>query len=218
MKKCVLFDLDGVVINSEPLYEKATVLLMQKYNIIISSADWKHLHGLSEQDFYRACIDLYQIDSSVSKLIEQGNNLVLDVFKNCDIPFNNGFLTLFQELDSFYDLALVTATSEKIFNVINTKLKISRYFSTIVFGGITKKNKPAPDPYLYAMKKLNQIPKNCVIIEDSLPGIQSARATKSKVIALGSTIGCESLPDFVDIKASSLTEITKKTIDMLLNR
>ena len=217
MKKCVLFDLDGVVINSEPLYEKATLNLMKEHNVNIPEPDWKSLHGLSEKDFYRKCVDNYNINCSVDALIRQGNRFVLDVFNNSYIPFNDGFISLFNEINSVYNLALVTATSEKIFNVINQRLKLSTYFSTIVFGGMTKKNKPYPDPYLYAIKKMNQFPANCVVIEDSLPGLKAANSAHCKIIALESTVGQQNLPGFVDIQVSCLSKITKKTIDRLLN-
>ena len=217
MKKCILFDLDGVVIDSEPLYEKATLELMKEYNVNIPSADWKNLHGLSEKSFYETCITNYKINCSINSLIKEGNKFVFEIFNRSEIPFNHGFINLFNEIDGFYDLALVTATSEKIFNVINQKLKLSTYFSTIVFGGMTQNNKPSPDPYLYAMKNLNASPKNCVIIEDSLPGLSAARSAKCKIIALSSTVGKNNIPSFVNITVPSLHLITKQSIDTLLN-
>ena len=217
MKQCILFDLDGVVINSEPLYEKATLQLMQKYNINIPNSDWIDLHGLSENEFYATCIKKYKINCSLNSLLKEGNRLVLEVFNDSKIKFNDGFFPLFNQINTVYDLALVTATSEKIFNIINQKINLSTYFSTIVFGGMTKRNKPFPDPYLYAIKNLNSSPKNCIVIEDSLPGLRSAKSANCKTIALASTIGMKRLPDFVDMKFSSLDKITKKTIDQILN-
>ena len=217
MKKCVLFDMDGVVINSEPLYEKATLALMKKYNVSIPPSDWKSLHGLSEKSFYETCIKKYKINCSLDALIKEGNIFVLEVFKRSEIPFNDGFISLFNAINRFYSLALVTATSEKIFNIINQKLKLSTYFSTIVYGGMTQKNKPHPDPYLYAIKSLATNPKNCVIIEDSLPGLMAARSARCKTIAVASTVGKANIPSFVSLTAPSLRFITKKSIDVLLN-
>lgn len=63
-------------------------------------------------------------------------------------------------------------------------LGIKRYFSIIVTGSDVEEHKPHPEPYLYALKKLGLPPKDCVIFEDSLTGIQAARAAGCKVIGL----------------------------------
>ena len=131
------------------------------------------------------------------------------------LDFMDGFLELQKDVFSKgLSTALVTASPQAMFNFVNSRLKLTSIFKTVIYGGMTKDQKPHPAPYLLAMDRLNSSPSETVIIEDSVHGLQSARDSGAVVIGIRGSIPEENLSiahhivsRLSELNVQSLTEI-----------
>jgi beta-phosphoglucomutase-like phosphatase (HAD superfamily) len=113
-------------------------------------------------------------------------------------------------------LALVSSTPKENIELITEKLGIKKYFSLFINGDDVKEGKPSPRAFLLAAEKLGVEPKNCVVIEDAIVGVQAAKRAGMYCIAVTNAHPQEDISE-ADIVVNSLEEITVKTIEGLLS-
>ena len=150
--KLILFDLDGVTIDTEPLYAKGEIRLFKEYGITIPEEDWKLFRGCTEEKFYDISMNRYRIIEDRTIFQNKGRAYVREEFEK-NLNFMPGFINLIKRLNNQYSIGLVTASPEYMFKWIDKRLNLSGIFKYIVYGGMTKKSKPNPDPYLLAMEQ-----------------------------------------------------------------
>lgn len=213
MNIAILFDMDGTILNTEPLYAKAEIRLFSEYGVVIPKEDLSLFRGCSEEAFYSLSMKKYNIKENKNIFIEKGRRYVLKEFQN-KIPFMPGFIPLINRISNKYNTGLVTASPSRTLNFINNKLNLHLYFNQMISGEETKKNKPFPDPYIEMMKRLNSNPENCIIIEDSKQGLRAAIESKAKTIAITGSVPKKELIN-ADIIINHLDEITIKLIEKL---
>ncbi len=195
MKKiqAVCFDMDGVIIDTEPLYEIAETKLFKEYGVEIPKEDWVLFKGCNEKRFYDLSMERYEIKENKEKFIEKGREYIKNQFDQ-NLKVIDGFIDFHRSLKkNKIKTALVTASPKEMFDYVNSKLRFDKIFNEIVYGGMTKKNKPNPAPYLYAMKQMKVSFRNSVIIEDSLHGIKSGLNSGAYVIGFRGSIPEEQL-------------------------
>ena len=213
--RLILFDLDGVTINTEHLYARAETRLFDEYGVTIPDNDWKLFRGCSEETFYTLSMDRYEIKEERSVFMKKGRNLILKEFEK-KLDFMPGFKGLIKKINNYYKIGLVTATPEHMFNWLDKKLHLCSFFEHVVYGGMSKNSKPHPDPYQLCMKKFNILPENTMIIEDSVHGIQSGLSAGARVVALTGSVDVEDMPQ-AHVIINSLNEIDEKFIISLFS-
>ena len=212
--KAVLFDMDGVVLDTEPLNTRAEIRLFGEYGVIIPEEDWSLFRGCAEQDFFDLSMKRYQIAEDKHIFMEKGREYVRDEFKK-RLTFMPGFHKLYKLVKQHYSIGLVTASPRHNLNWLQTLINLDELFEHIISGDETEKNKPHPEPYLVMMEKLNVKPENVIIIEDSLHGIQAALASGAAVIAKTGSVP-ESDLSIAHRIITHLDEITHNMIEDLL--
>ena len=210
----VIFDMDGVVLDTEPLYTKAEIRLFGEYNVEIPEEDWPLFRGCSEQDFFTLSMSRYNITENKSVFIEKGRQYVKDEFRK-DLDFMPGFHNLLNRIENNYSIGLVTASPRHNIDWLCTLIGLDDIFKHIISGDETTQNKPHPEPYLAMMKKLEVLPKNSVIIEDSLHGLQAGLSSGAHVIAKTGSVPDQDLAIAHRI-VSHLNDVTNDMIDELL--
>ena len=107
--KGILFDLDGTVIDSEPLYQKGEIKLFREYGVEIPESDWKIFRGTTEQDFYTIAMKRYKIKEKREIFINKGR---VYIKKEVDqsLKFKNDFIDFFNYIKGKYKIGLVTAS------------------------------------------------------------------------------------------------------------
>lgn len=193
MISAVIFDMDGVVIDSEPLYQKAEERLFSEYGVTIPQEDWKLFRGCTEARFYELAHQRYGITAPVEELSRKGRDYVLAAF-NAKLEYKSGFKEIQRDLKGRYQLGLVTSTPEQIFDKMDEQIGIRNYFDEVITGGMTANNKPHPEPYLEMMRLLKVAPTEAVIIEDSINGLQSALASGAWTIAITGSVPIKDMP------------------------
>jgi HAD superfamily hydrolase (TIGR01509 family) len=211
--KLILFDLDGVTIDTEPLYAKGEIRLFKEYGVSIPQEDWKLFRGCTEEKFYDLSMNRYSITEDRIIFQNKGRAYVREEFEK-NLDFMPGFNALIKRLNGEYLVGLVTATPEYMFKWVDERLNLSDIFEHIVYGGMTDKGKPDPDPYLLGMKQFNVSAQNTMVIEDSVHGIQAGLHAKAKVIALTGSVDIEDMPKAHKI-INSLNEIDSILINSL---
>ena len=221
MITAVIFDLDGVVVDSEPLYQEAEERLFASYGLSIPPEDWELFRGSGEDYFYRLVIERYQLSEELETLRSKGRRYVLSVFRE-RLAFMDGFADIHPPLRACCRLGLVTSSPDELYRWMDAKLGLSPHFDEVISGGMTTHSKPHPEPYQAMMRRLQVRPEQTVIIEDSIPGLNAALASGAWTVALlstpsagsGQAILPGSLPA-VHAKVQSLREITPATIQNL---
>ena len=211
--KLILFDLDGVTIDTEPLYAKGEIRLFKEYGISIPQEDWKLFRGCTEEKFYDLSMNRYGITEDRIIFQNKGRAYVREEFEK-HLDFMPGFKDLIKRLNGQYLIGLVTATPEYMFKWVDERLNLSDIFEHIVYGGMTDKGKPNADPYLLGMKQFNMDPKNTMVIEDSVHGIQAGLSANAKVVGLTGSVDVEDMPAAHKI-INSLNEIDTIFINSL---
>ena len=210
----VIFDMDGVILDTEPLYTKAEISLFGEYGVTIPEEDWSLFRGCAAQDFFNLSMKRYKITEDKIVFMEKGRAYVRDEFKN-SLAFMPGFHRLHKMVRQHYHIGLVTASPRHNLDWLRTLIELDDLFEHIISGDDTDKNKPHPEPYLAMMSRLGVEPANTVIIEDSLYGVQSGLASGAFVIAKTGSVPDSQLTIAHRI-ISHLNEITHFMIEELL--
>ena len=192
--KGILFDLDGTVIDSEPLYQKGEIKLFREYGVKIPNEDWKIFRGTTEQNFYTIAMKRYNIKESRDIFITKGRHYIKKEFDK-SLKFKRDFLNFFNYIKDKYKIGLVTASPMHSFEYVNKILNLKKYFSKIITNDDTDKSKPDPEPYIKMMSLLNLIPSQTLIIEDSINGMLSANSSNAYVAGITGSVEKKDMPN-----------------------
>ena len=210
----VIFDMDGVIIDTEPLYTKAEIRLFGDYGVTIPEEDWPLFRGCGEQDFFDLSMERYNINEDKDVFMAKGREYVRDEFTK-NMSFMPGFHDLHGRVQKHHKIGLVTASPRHNLDWLQGLIGLNDLFQHIISGDDTARNKPHPDPYLAMIALLNVKPENTVIIEDSLHGLRSALSAGCHVIAKRGSVPEEKL-SIAHRVVGNLNEITLELIEELL--
>lgn len=180
--KAVLFDMDGVMIDSEPLfaYVKARRLAALGLPHMCSPTT---ACGASLYAYWSALIEQFHLPYTASELADAVFREVLDLVQERNIPESPNLSKLLKHLcDNGIQIACGSASSREYVEGVLDHLHINNYFSALVCGDEIARPKPYPDTYLKAAQKLNVFPGDCIVIEDSHIGSLAAQRAGMRCI------------------------------------
>lgn len=187
MKKLesIIFDMDGVLVDSEPWHYDIESQLFNKLGLDVPEDVHLTYVGTAADHLYSDLKERYNLSMSVPELIEWDSEYRLKIFREMDnIKPNPGLIDLLEEIKrSGLKIGIATSSIYELVEIILEKCGINTYFDTITTTDQAGKSKPAPDVYLLAAKKLVVNPENCVVIEDSSHGINAAKSAGMFCIA-----------------------------------
>ncbi len=213
MIKAVVFDMDGVVVDSEPLYQQVQERLFAELGVTIPDDDWKLFRGMTEDTYYEFVGRRYNLSRQLRELRRRGREYVQQLFK-AELEFMTGFTRLHRHIKGHYRLGLVTSTASDLYQVVNDKLHLGPFFEEVLCGDMTVNSKPHPAPYLEIMRRLEIAPNETVVVEDSIHGLQAALDSGAWTIALTGSVPQEDMPP-VHAIIDSLEELSPGYIDNL---
>ena len=181
MAKAIIFDKDGTLQDSEKINIESSVIAFKEIGIELNTEEKEMIAGRRSSDFLIEIAKNHKFDmEKIRKNIRekyyelyQETELIqeaIELLKNC---YNAGF-----------KIALCTSGGDTSVEMWLKKHDFKKYFDAIVTGDMVIRRKPEPDPYLLAAEKLGVQPRECVAIEDSHFGVESAYRAGMKVIAI----------------------------------
>lgn len=180
----VIFDMDGVIIDSEPLWEKAEIQLIQKHGKTYTNSYRKKIIGLNQKDSVNLLINTFDLNASVKEIVEQRKNILIEIYNN-ELKVFPGIINLLEEVRTKgYKTGLATGSPESVINFVVEKFGLQDFFSVIVSGDSATEGKPSPEIYLTTAEKLGSTPENCIAIEDSVNGVLSVKNAGMYCIAV----------------------------------
>ena len=192
LKMTALFDLDGVIIDTEPQYDAFWKKTSEDYALGIEHFERK-VKGVTLPEIISTFFS--HLPANEQKKIEQDNR---DFDSQLDIIPIPGALEFISGLkQNGVKLGLVTSSDDVKLQFVFSRLPIRPYFETIVSANRIKRGKPHPMCYLLAAEDLKTSPENCFVFEDSIHGIRSGNAAGMKVIGLSTTNSEENIRDQV---------------------
>jgi len=184
--EAVIFDMDGVLIDSEPIHYEIENRLFDQLGIAVSDDVHRNYLGTSAEFMYADLKSRFGLSASISELMEFGESFTCDYFRQLQVlNVNEGVLSLLKELKlAGMKLAVATSSSTEVAKILLDRCEITAYFDAIVTTSEAGKSKPAPDVYLLAAQKIGIAPFNCIVFEDSPNGLSAAKSAGMYCIAV----------------------------------
>lgn len=213
--KAVIFDMDGVIINSEHLWDKGLSQLMSKYGAVYDEKTKNLCMGRSLEESSEVMKQMHGIEVDTSQFVQEQISIVLALYGK-ELDFMPGFMPLYDSLRlRKVKTCIATSSEETLMKAVDSKLNLtSLFYGNVVFRQPHLKSKPAPDLFLAAASKLGIKPEECVVIEDSPYGVEAALNAGMKVIAVTSSTPAKHLTK-ADLVVDSLEEINHNVIGVL---
>ncbi len=176
--KAVLFDMDGVIVDTEPLHRKAYFHLFEDLGIQVSDDLYTTFTGAATKKVCETLIEKYQLQISHEELAIIKRKYFKHYFYN-DADFNliPGVKALIENyFENDIKLVLASSASMTTINMVFEKFQLENYFIGKISGDELQESKPNPEIFLIAAKIAKEPKENCMVIEDSTNGILAAHS------------------------------------------
>ena len=185
--RAVIFDLDGILADSEPWWNQIDARLLEEHGVIYRGEHHESVLGISYQlavEFYKKAFNL---SVPTDEMMRRRGEIATDFFgtKIGLFPHTKRALEDLRQLK--LRLAVATSSVGASARPFLDRHGLTEFFEVIVTGEEVERGKPAPDIYLRAAERLAVEPNECLVIEDALSGIAAARAANMRVIAIPDT-------------------------------
>jgi len=214
MVKAVIFDMDGVIVDTEKYHEMAYRRVSDIAGSKINDKEVVKLKGVTAVEIFQYLFKKHNIKKNPKKYALIKDNVYRSFLKNIrPLP---GVLNLLKRLKKKkIKIALASSGSRLNVQFILKKLKIKTYFDAVVNGEQVKKGKPNPEIFLKAAKELKVNPKECIVIEDAVNGVKAAKKANIYCAAITTTFPRSKLKD-ADIIIDKLSELDIE--NLILNK
>ncbi len=213
MIKAIIFDMDGVIVDSAELHFIAWQQFLAKHNKPHSKQDFNKHFGMANKEIFKMLLP-EQDPSDYPRLDNEKEAMYRELAQNELYEINGATDLIKRFFDNNYKLIVGSSGHPKNIEFNLDKLGLTKYFQGYVSNHEVDKGKPAPDIFLRCTEKLNISPNECVVIEDVGHGIQAAKKAGMKVIGVATTHDKYALEE-ADVVVDSLNEISIELINSL---
>jgi HAD superfamily hydrolase (TIGR01509 family) len=176
MFQAVIFDNDGVLVDSEPLHHRAEAATMRHFGAEINADDFKAYVGLSMAKMLGDWIDKFKIKASIEEMIRFHEANLQNIFQEEVQPTPHVLPLVHHLRQKNYLLAVASSSTRALVELGLRKLGILSLFNSVLCGDEISHLKPDPSIYLKTADRLQVAPANCLVIEDSHVGVIAAKA------------------------------------------
>ena len=202
----VIFDMDGLLIDSEPLWNEAATEIFARYGIVLTAQQYASTTGLRTKEFVNHWFRHFKVpvaneDSIENDIIEKVIELVTK--KGRPMPGLSHIFNFF--VDRKFKIGIASSSPSKLIDVVVDLLQIRNHLHTLTSAAHLQYGKPHPEVYLNCAGELGSTPAECVCFEDSFPGMIAVKAARMKcVVVPDPKISKELKWHAADLKISSL--------------
>lgn len=216
MIAALVFDLDGVLLASEPVWDRSRREVVEQAGGVWPPGATAAMQGMSAPEWAREMKSHLKVDMPESAIIDLVVGKVLAQYQS-DLPLYPGALQVVARLSARWPLALASSSNRVVIDEVLTLAGITNFFGVTVSSEEVDRGKPAPDVYLEAARRLHLEPRYCLAIEDSTNGIRSAVAAGLRVVAIpdrGDPPAGDALSQAV-LSLAGLEDLTVETVERL---
>ena len=213
MKKfaAIIFDMDGVIVDSEPLHERA-------FREVLAEIGFGQTHGIDFPAFYgksdlvvwRDFIARHQPSESLEELLARKETRFAELLRR-EEPIFTGLPELLDKLYGAYPLALASGSRHPTIDAVLALRRLRPFFQAIVSSEDVERGKPAPDIFVRTAELLGVSRNECCVIEDSVAGVEAGLAAGMTVVAITNSLPPEKLA-----RASKVVRSVKEIEQWLL--
>jgi HAD superfamily hydrolase (TIGR01509 family) len=199
MIQAIFFDFNGVIIDDERLQMTAYQDVLRHHGMELTEEQYFSALGMDDRTFVRTAL------TRAEKFTEETMNAVLAEktaihrkLIEAELPFFPGVITFIKAAAREFSLGLVSMASQSEIGYVIDRALLRRYFSVIITADEVHLCKPSPDCFQHALEKLNEmrrtnrllplLPTECLVIEDSPPGVISGRTAGMHTLAVTNTV------------------------------
>lgn len=210
--KALMFDFDGVVVESEPVHLETFVEIVAPLGINISKERWyREFVGTGSSFIMKTLLNEKGItdEAVIKEYVERRRDLFQRRIVEGRLKIKKGIEGFLQEMKKCgMKTAIVSGGHKENITLALSLLKLREYFDAIVGREDYKERKPDPDCYLTAARKLGVAPEQCIAFEDSVSGCLAAKAAGMKVVAVEAPVAVEEGGCRADAKIKDFEKIT----------
>lgn len=213
MENCaVLWDLDGVLVDTSELHFKAWKETLTTVGLDLTEKDFARVNGMNNRRILQTLVGINISEDKIERLAGEKEKLFLKRRHLCRLfPGVLEWLKYFQT--NGFKQAVASSAPQINIEILMKQFSIQKYFNLLQTSeGMA--GKPDPQIFLTAAKKMQTQAQNCLVIEDSLAGIQAARNAKMRTLAVATSYPAEALST-ADLVREDLTKVSKADIQKL---
>lgn len=208
--EAVLFDLDGVLADSEPHWDLIDADLLHEHGVVYAGEHKRHVIGRSfalSLQFYK---DTYGLQPTIEEMIERRQAIAADYYAQRIEIFEDAPAVLRDLRARGLRVGLATSSLANLAGAFLERHSLRALFDAVTTGEEVERGKPSPDIYLRAAAKLSAMPERCLVVEDSLAGVQAGRDAGMTIAAIPDPryVDAADYNDKADYVLSRLSEVT----------
>ena len=191
--QAIIFDMDGVIVDSEPLHERAFLEVLEEIGYGRSHGiDFPAYYGMSDLVVWRDFMARHRPPQSLEELLARKEEKFTALLQR-EEPIFDGLPELLEKVSARYSLALASGSRHPTIHVVLDLRGLRRFFRAVVSSEDVAHGKPAPDIFLRAAELLAVAPGDCCVIEDSAAGVEAGLAAGMFVVAITNSLPSEKL-------------------------
>lgn len=219
MIKTVIFDMDGLMFDTERLNNEAWIAAAQKMGKTIQKEMLDSMKGVNRVECDKIMRSWLGEDLNLDYMRTLKQKYTEQYLKDNGVPVKKGLRELLSYLKTHrYTVVLSTSTSENEALRLLKMADVEKYFDHLVFGNMVEKSKPEPDIFLEAVRRAYTKPENCLVLEDSPNGVRAAHAAGCHVVMVPDMVpATEELRAMTDDVVESLEDVEEmmKAMNMI---
>jgi HAD superfamily hydrolase (TIGR01509 family) len=179
----IVFDLDGVLIDSEHVWDEARMTLTEERGGRWTDDASRDMMGMSSLEWSRYMRDEIGIDEEPEEISAEVVRRLERIYRD-ELPLIEGAVEAVERLAAHRPLGLASSSNRELIDLVLELSGLGRFFAATVSSEEVARGKPAPDVYLETARRLDAAPETCAAVEDSENGILSAKAAGMRVLAI----------------------------------